>query len=319
VDNFYLILACLGIGLLLRRAPGMPATSASALNGYALNVALPAVILANLPLLNISSALLIPALTPWLLMLLVIPLVLALAQLLGWPREVTGALLIILPLGNTAYLGVPLVQSFFGQEAVPYAVVYDQLGSFLALAAYTPVIAALYGPALERPTAGKILARIFTFPPFLALLAGLLLRGVALPPLTNQLLEMLAATLIPVVMVAVGLQITVRFQRSELLPLSCALGVKLLLMPACAWLLWMLLGQEGGGVPGCHAANDFRRRHRHCRRARAAAGGGRGGHWADCVVYQFAGAVLVVGVMPGCLSAITRTSGLDSAEPCLCV
>ena len=248
MDNFYLILACLGIGLLLRRAPGMPATSASALNGYALNVALPAVILANLPLLNISSALLIPALTPWLLMLLVIPLVLALARLLGWPREVTGALLIILPLGNTAYLGVPLVQSFFGQEAVPYAVVYDQLGSFLALAAYTPVIAALYGPALERPTAGKILARIFTFPPFLALLAGLLLRGVALPPLANQLLDMLAATLIPVVMVAVGLQITVRFQHSELLPLSCALGIKLLLMPAGAWLLWMLLGQEGLAV-----------------------------------------------------------------------
>jgi predicted permease len=248
VDNFYLILACLGIGLLLRRAPGMPTTSASALNGYALNVALPAVILANLPLLNMSSALLIPALTPWLLMLLVIPLVLVLSWLLGWSRDVTGALLIILPLGNTAYLGVPLVQSFFGQEAVPYAVVYDQLGSFLALAAYTPVIAALYGPALERPTAGKILARIFTFPPFLALLAGLLLRGAALPPLANQLLDMLAATLIPVVMVAVGLQLTVRFHRSELLPLSCALGIKLLLMPACAWLLWMLLGQEGLAV-----------------------------------------------------------------------
>ncbi|WP_197911956.1 hypothetical protein [Kineobactrum salinum] len=64
MDNFYLILACLGIGLLLRRAPGMPANSAIALNGYALNVALPAVIIANLPLLQVSSALLIPALTP---------------------------------------------------------------------------------------------------------------------------------------------------------------------------------------------------------------------------------------------------------------
>jgi hypothetical protein len=40
----------------------MPATSAVALSGYALNVALPAVILANVPLLNISSALLIPSL-----------------------------------------------------------------------------------------------------------------------------------------------------------------------------------------------------------------------------------------------------------------
>ncbi|MEQ9464981.1 MAG: AEC family transporter [Haliea sp.] len=245
MDNFYLILACLGIGLLLRRAPGMPVDGGIALNGYALNVALPAVILANLPLLNISGALLIPALTPWLLMLLAIALVLTLARVFNWPREITGALLIVLPLGNTSYLGFPLVQSFFGQQAMPYAVVYDQLGSFIALAAYAPVVAALYGPTMKRPTATAILARIFTFPPFLALLAGLLLRGVQLPALANQLVAMLAATLIPVVMVAVGLQITVRFHRRELLPLSFALGTKLLLMPACAWLLWLAAGQQG--------------------------------------------------------------------------
>lgn len=245
MDNFYLILACLGIGLLLRRAPGMPADGGIALNGYALNVALPAVILANLPLLTVSGALLIPALTPWLLMLLVIALVLVLSRLLHWSREITGALLIVLPLGNTSYLGFPLVQSLFGQEAMPYAVVYDQLGSFLALAVYAPVVAALYGPTMEQPKATAIFARIFTFPPFLALLAGLLLRGVQLPPLVNQLIAMLAATLIPVVMVAVGLQITVRFQRRELLPLSFALGTKLLLMPACAWLLWLAAGQQG--------------------------------------------------------------------------
>ncbi|MDO8860401.1 AEC family transporter [Haliea sp. E1-2-M8] len=245
MDNFYLILACLGIGLLLRRAPGMPPDSAVALNGYALNVALPAVILANVPLLNVSSALLIPALTPWLLMLLVIALLLTLARLLRWSRELTGALLIVVPLGNTSYLGFPLVQSFFGQEAMPYAVVYDQLGSFIALAVYAPVIAALYGSAKERPAATAILARIFTFPPFIALIAGLLLRGVQLPPLANQLVDMLAATLIPVVMVAVGLQVTARFQRREVLPLTVALGIKLLLMPACAWLLWLAMGQAG--------------------------------------------------------------------------
>ncbi len=245
MDNFYLILACLGIGLLLRRAPGMPADSAIALNGYALNVALPAIIIANLPLLEVSSALLIPALTPWLLMLLVIALLLTLARLLRWSREITGALLIVVPLGNTSYLGYPLVQSFFGQQAMPYAVVYDQLGSFIALAAYAPVIAALYSPAKERPSATAILARILTFPPFIALLAGLLLRGVQLPPLMDQLVDMLAATLIPVVMIAVGLQVTVRLHRRELLPLTLALGIKLLLMPTCAWLLWLAAGQDG--------------------------------------------------------------------------
>ncbi|WP_197911957.1 AEC family transporter [Kineobactrum salinum] len=178
-------------------------------------------------------------------MLLVIALLLTLARLLRWSREITGALLIVVPLGNTSYLGFPLVQSFFGQEAMPYAVVYDQLGSFLALAAYAPVIAALYSPARETPSAAAILVRILTFPPFIALVVGLLLRGVQLPPLADQLVNMLAATLIPVVMIAVGLQVTVRFQRRERLPLTLALGIKLLLMPACAWLLWLAAGQDG--------------------------------------------------------------------------
>ena len=245
MDNFLLILAYLGIGLCLRRVRGMPENTAVALNAFALNVALPAVILSNVPLLTFSSALLIPTITPWLLMLLVVPLVIVLGRLLHWPREVVGALLIVLPLGNTSYLGFPLVQSFFGAAGMPYAMVYDQLGSFLALSSYAVVIAALYSPQVDTPSAGAIARRILSFPPFLALLAGLALRGVTLPPLAGQLITSIAATLVPLVMVAVGFQISIRLARSERLTLAIALGIKLLLMPLCTYLLWHAWGQRG--------------------------------------------------------------------------
>lgn len=248
MDNFLLILAYLCIGVMLRRLPAMPQNSGIALNMYVLYVALPALILKNVPQLQFSAELLIPAVTPWLLLLAVVATVLLLSKLFRWPREVTGALLIVLPLGNTSFLGFPMTEALFGSDAMPYAVVYDQLGSFIALASYVTVIAALYSPTAAKPTVKGIMVKIITFPSFIALAMGLLLRGTQYPPLATQLIDNLAATLVPVVMVAVGFALTVKFSKSEISPLICALLIKLALMPALVAALWFSLGQRGTAV-----------------------------------------------------------------------
>ncbi|KUM54628.1 AEC family transporter [Rheinheimera sp. EpRS3] len=248
MDNFLLILAYLCIGVMLRRLPAMPQNSGIALNMYVLYVALPALILKNVPQLQFSAELLIPAVTPWLLLLAVVATVLLLSKLLHWPREVTGALLIVLPLGNTSFLGFPMTEALFGSDAMPYAVVYDQLGSFIALASYVTVIAALYSPTAAKPTVKGIIVKIITFPSFVALALGLLLRGTEYPPFATQLIDNLAATLVPVVMVAVGFALTIKFSKSEISPLICALLIKLALMPALVAALWFSVGQRGTAV-----------------------------------------------------------------------
>lgn len=248
MENFYLVLAYLLIGVLLRRLPAMPENSGLVLNIYVLYVALPALILKNIKLLEFSFTLLIPALTPWLLLVVVVATVLTLSKLFNWPRDVTGALLVVLPLGNTSFLGFPMTEALFGQSAMPYAVVYDQVGSFIALATYVTIVAAIYSPTMSKPTPKAILLKIISFPSFIALAAGLLLRDLSLPPLANSLINNLAATLVPVVMIAVGFQLSFRFSKSEVAPLVSALGIKLLLMPLCAWLIWTALGQTGVAV-----------------------------------------------------------------------
>ncbi|HEX5793017.1 MAG TPA: AEC family transporter [Rheinheimera sp.] len=248
MDNFLLVLAYLLIGVLLRRLPTMPENSGIALNMYVLYVALPALILKNVPQLQFSAELLIPAITPWLLLLAVVATVLLLSKLLHWSREVTGALLIVLPLGNTSFLGFPMTEALFGSSAMPYAVVYDQVGSFIALATYVTIIAALYSPTAAKPTVQGITLKILTFPSFIALALGLLLRGTEYPPLATQLIDNLAATLVPVVMVAVGFALTVKFSKAEISPLLSALGIKLVMMPALAALLWFGLGYSGTAV-----------------------------------------------------------------------
>lgn len=248
MDNFVLILAYLIIGVLLRRLPSMPQNSGIALNMYVLYVALPALILKNVPQLQFSAELLIPAVTPWFLLLIVVATVLLLSKWLNWPREVTGALLIVLPLGNTSFLGFPMTAALFGDAAMPYAVVYDQIGSFIALASYVTIIAALYSPTAAKPTFKGIAVKIITFPSFIALALGLLLRGYDYPPIITQLIDNLAATLVPVVMVAVGFALTVKFSKSEVAPLLSALGIKLVMMPLLAAALWLTLGYRGVAV-----------------------------------------------------------------------
>ena len=248
MDNFLLVLAYLFIGVLLRRLPTMPENSGIALNMYVLYVALPALILKNVPQLQFSAELLIPAITPWLLLLAVVGMVLLLSKFFAWSREVTGALLIVLPLGNTSFLGFPMTEALFGSAAMPYAVVYDQVGSFIALATYVTIVAAFYSPTATKPTVKGIIVKIITFPSFIALALGLLLRGTEYPPLANQLIDNLAATLVPVVMVAVGFALTVKFSKAEISPLVSALSIKLLMMPALAALLWFSLGYRGVAV-----------------------------------------------------------------------
>ncbi len=74
----------------------------------------------------------------------------------------------MVPLGNTSFLGIPMITAFFGTEMVPYGLLYDQFGSFLALSTYGTIIINIYsGKDPKKPLV--LLKKIVTFPPFIAL------------------------------------------------------------------------------------------------------------------------------------------------------
>jgi predicted permease len=244
MSGFLATFAFLLIGVGLRRLPAFPRESAAVLNNYVIYVPLPALVLLRIPGLAFSPQLLTPALLPWAMLLVSAAGVLVASRLLRWERGVTGSLLLLVPLGNTSFFGIPMVKAFFGEGGVPYAVIYDQLGSFPALAIYGSLIVAIYGSG-ERPTARGVALRIATFPPFLALMLALSLRGVAFPAALSDVLATLAATLVPVVMIAVGLQLSLRLRREEAAPLAFGLAGKLVAAPALALLACRLLGLDG--------------------------------------------------------------------------
>lgn len=245
MENFVVIVAYLLIGLGLRRLPQFPGQTAAVLNLFVIYVSLPALVLRTVPSLALSRALLVPALMPWAMLALTAAAVLLLARLRGWDRPTTGSLLLLAPLGNTSFLGIPMVKSFFGEGALPYAVIYDQLGTFLGLATYGSVVLALYGHGAARPTVRSVALRIATFPPFVALLAAVALRPVRYPAVAVHLLDALAATLVPVVMIAVGFQFRLRVGRGVVAPLAAGLALKLVVAPLAALAICRALGVTG--------------------------------------------------------------------------
>ncbi|RVU33182.1 AEC family transporter [Rheinheimera riviphila] len=248
MDNFLLILIYLCIGMLARRIPKFTDDTPVVLNAFVLYIALPALILQKIPALTFSTALLIPAVVPWILLLIVVATVLLLSRIFGWSREVTAALLIVLPLGNTSFLGFPMIEAFFGGDHLPYALIYDQVGSFVALATYSTILAAAYSPSAEQATLKSMSLKIVTFPPFLALMLALLLRNFSYPPLFQALIDNLAATLVPLIMVAVGFTLRFSLGGERLSPLLSGITIKLVLMPLLVYAGCYALGLEGKAV-----------------------------------------------------------------------
>jgi hypothetical protein len=241
MENFILTIAFLLIGIGLRRLPQFPKETAQVLNLFVIHVSLPALILLKVPQLTFSLDILAPIIMPWTMVAVSAAIILLAARLRHWGREIVGALLLLIPLGNTSFLGIPMVRAFFDEAGIPYAVLYDQLGSFLALATYGTVVLALYGSG-ERPRLALIAKKVITFPPFLALLLALAGRGIALPAPMLALFNSLAATLVPVVMIAVGYQLTLRLRPEVMSPLLVGLSVKLIVAPLLALLSCHLLG-----------------------------------------------------------------------------
>ncbi len=238
MSNIAVVVIALVIGLLLQRTKRFPDNAAATLNLYVIYVALPALILAEIPKLSFSHEALVPVAAAWIIMLFSAVLTWGTARALKWSRELTGALMLLVPLGNTGFVGIPLIEAHLGPSAIPYAILYDQLGTFIALNTYGVVVACYYSSG--STSAVKILRNIVVFPPFIALFIAFATSLFVYPEWLLAALARISSTLVPVVMVAVGLQWRLTLSREYLSPLMLGLLYILLVSPVFACLgLWL--------------------------------------------------------------------------------
>src|SRR5262245_20534215 len=102
------------LGISLRRSGRLPDNAAIALNGFLVHISLPALILAYVHELHVDARLILPALMPWIMFGLGCAYFWFVGRAPGFSPATTGGLMLTGGLANTAFIGLPMIEAFYG-------------------------------------------------------------------------------------------------------------------------------------------------------------------------------------------------------------
>lgn len=239
MNNLLLLIFCFIAGMLLRRSGRMPDNAPATLNSFIIHVSLPALTLLYIHELQLSGDVLLVAAMAWLVFALSAGFFWLVGRWLDLPRATVGALMLTGGLGNTSFFGLPMVEAFYGKQALATAIIVDQLGSFLVLSILGITVAGIYSSG--RPASGEIVRRIVSFPPFISLVIALLLIPIEYAGWFSALLQRIGDTLAPLALLSVGLQLRLGHVAAHKRNLAIGLCFKLLLAPLAIYLLYVQL------------------------------------------------------------------------------
>jgi predicted permease len=237
MHNIILLFACLLIGMALRVARKVPDNTHLALNAFIIHISLPSLIIIQIHRAALQPELLLSIAMPWIMFSLGVCFFWMLSARLHFSRETTGALMLSGGLANTSFVGLPMIEAFFGASSMATGILIDQLGTYLVLSTLGVAVATIYSAGSSSTT--DIIKRIVVFPPLLALLTAFALMPIEFPNWISEALRRLGDTLAPLALVSVGLQL--RFDQTEGIKtaLATGLGFKLVLAPAAVALLYV--------------------------------------------------------------------------------
>src|SRR5574344_1455210 len=130
----------------------------------------------------------IPVIIAWIVMTVSELIILFLSKIFDFSKEVTGSLMLVAILTNSSFFGIPLLDTYLpNDDFMPYLLVYDQLGTFLAFAIYGTFIVSIY-TSKTKVTFKLITFKVLTFPPFLCLVIALFFVGVEFHPTITKVL-----------------------------------------------------------------------------------------------------------------------------------
>ncbi len=240
-----LLILCLLMGIFVRRFISFPEQLVPSINWWLITIALPCVILTLIPHTQFDRSSLFPVLSMWLVFLGALLLVLLARTFTGWSREVCGVLILVAGIGNTSFMGYPIISGYYGADGLKIAVIADQLGSFIILSTAGVIVMALCSG--NQVSFRQVAKRIITFPPFIALIVSLLLKlAGGLPDLLQAPFVSIGATMTPLALFTVGLQIRLRPPRLLLVPLLAGTCWKLLAAPALVLLTSLIVPVSDG-------------------------------------------------------------------------
>lgn len=243
--NFIMIAVCIAAGMIMKAARLIHPEAHKGINTWILYIALPAVSFKYLPKVTWSPAMILPVLSAvvvvtgsWCFMTLY-------CRHKQYSKRTRATLELAGGYSNTSFIGFPLIIAYFGEQFISIAIICDQM-TFLILSTIGIVSAMKGGAAGNDSLSAKfLLKRLLTFPPFLGCILALLLTRITDLSVAEPFFDKLAATVAPLALFSIGLQLKFNGWRKEISQVSVVLLYKLLLAPTLVVAAALLLKAHG--------------------------------------------------------------------------
>ncbi len=208
MSNFIVIGICFFLGILFRWKGKFPENSHKVINTFIIFVSLPCMEFSPLRHINLNEQFFVLASMPWFLFGLGFLFFYSLGKIFQWKESTIICLCLSAGLGNTSFLGIPLIESYYSNKGLPSVLVIDQLGTFLALALPGTYLGTKARHRnLQEGNPSSLLKSLFRFPPFLALLVSIASRPLMIPNEIETGISRIGDTLVPLALFSVGYQL----------------------------------------------------------------------------------------------------------------
>ncbi|MDY5467073.1 MAG: AEC family transporter, partial [Campylobacter sp.] len=161
----------------------------------------------------------------------------SLGRLLGFSKATTASMALLSMFGNTLFMGLPVLQGILGEDIVNEVILYDQMITCVPIALLGPFILSYAAPSNVSLIANAF--KIMKFPPFLALVAGLLAKNLEIPDFLFAPLRLFSGAVVPVALFAVGLGLGFNTVRSSYKSTALVVFLRMVVAPcffvAFAW------------------------------------------------------------------------------------
>ncbi len=227
LENLFQLILFFSSGYFSRKFKIFSENASEVLIRFIIYISFPALVIYNVYSLKLDKNLFFIIISGWLVIFFSIFISFIIGKLLNLERKTLATFVIMATFGNTSFLGIPFQKALLGEEGIRYAIVFDQLASFIPVIILSPLIIS-YGNSAKSKIDVK---KIITFPPFIALILGFVVANFYIPKFILKALKELGITVIPLALFSIGLNLKFSNVLKELKEVSIILFIKMFAVP----------------------------------------------------------------------------------------
>lgn len=230
MTNFIIIAIAICTGVLLCKYKNLPNDSHRVVNLWIVNIALPAIALRYIPKMNWNWDVMLIISTPLIIFFGAFLMIAIISKFRHVPLKTKAAILLTVGFSNMSFLGYPITEAYYGEAGLQLAILCDQV-SFIVVSSLGILTATYASQGKGKLDIKDLITKVFTFPPTIAFILAFLLPQFINMNSMDRILESLGATMVPMALFSIGLQLEFKNWKADKQLLSIALTYKLLIAP----------------------------------------------------------------------------------------